>query len=87
MEDQPAAAKGSRRNGLFLISNNMRVAMMLSRLVGIGPSIAAAKCEDGRKRDDGSHQHDLCPLSLGIVALLESRLHIIQSPKLGITES
>jgi hypothetical protein len=61
MHDQPAAATGCRQNGLFLISDNVCVAMMPWRLTGIGPAIAGAECEDGRERDDGSHQHGCCP--------------------------
>src|ERR1700730_6942946 len=64
MQDERAAAIGCRRKRLFLISDDVRVAMMPWRLMGIGPSIAAAKREDGGERDEGSHQHDLNPLSL-----------------------
>jgi hypothetical protein len=69
MEDQPATAKGWRRNGLFLISNNMRVAMMLSRLVGIGQCIAAAKRKHGGERDDGSNPHGFSFCCLAIAGL------------------
>src|SRR5216684_2812443 len=66
MKNQPAAAIGSRQDGLFLIADHVAVAMMSWRLMwllmGIGPSRAAAEGENGGERDDGSHQHDPCPL-------------------------
>jgi hypothetical protein len=61
MQDEPAAAIGSRKNRLFLIPDNVRVAMVPSRLMGICPAIAGAECEDGRESDDSSHQHGCCP--------------------------
>jgi hypothetical protein len=64
MQDERWAAIRARQDGLFLISDNVRVAMMPWRLMGIGPSVAAAEYEDGREGGDGSHQHDLRPLSV-----------------------
>jgi len=61
MENERAAAIGRRQNGLFLISDHVRVAMMPWRLMGTGQSIAAAECQNGRERDDGSHQHGPYP--------------------------
>jgi hypothetical protein len=66
MKNQPAAAIGSRQDGLFLIADHVAVVMMPCRmswrLMGIGPSMAAAEGENGGERDNGSHQHDPCPL-------------------------
>jgi hypothetical protein len=31
--------------------------------MGIGQSTAGAEHHNGHERDDGSHQHDFCPLS------------------------
>jgi len=62
MSNEPAAIWRGR-NGPHLIPDNVRVVMMPSRLLGIGQSIASAEHENGRERDDGSHQHDFCPLS------------------------
>jgi hypothetical protein len=42
MQDEPAAAIGCRKNRLFLIPDNVRVAVVPSRLMGIGPAIAGA---------------------------------------------
>jgi hypothetical protein len=42
MQDEPATAIWCRKNGLFLISDNVRVAMMPWGLMGIGPAIAGA---------------------------------------------
>src|SRR5258708_19725918 len=47
MRNQRRAVKGRRRRRLRLIAGNVRVAMMLWRLVGIGPSLAGAECHDG----------------------------------------
>jgi hypothetical protein len=61
MQNEPAAAIGCRQNRLLLISDNVRVAMMLRRMIGISPPIADAERQDGRERDDGSHQHSSYP--------------------------
>jgi len=63
MQDEPAAAIWRAVNNRPLILNNVSAVMMPSRLIGVGPSIAGAECQNGRKRDDGSHQHGICPLS------------------------
>jgi hypothetical protein len=44
----------------------MRVVMMLSRLMGIGKSVAGADRKDSREGDDGSHQHGLVLYRFGI---------------------
>ena len=62
-ERASAAVIGRRRNDRRLIPDNVGVVMMPSRLIGVGQSVAGAECENGRERDDGSHQHGLCPLS------------------------
>src|SRR5260370_35799983 len=47
MKNQPAAAIGSRQDGLFLIADHVAVAMMSLRLMAIGPSMVAAEGENG----------------------------------------
>jgi hypothetical protein len=62
MENQPTAAIWrSWTDDLRLFWNDVRVVIMLSRFVSIGQSIAGAEHENGRERDNGSHQHGLCP--------------------------
>src|SRR5262249_6182936 len=63
MQNKRWATIGSLRNRLLLIAGNLRVTMMPWHLIGIGPSVAGAECQNGGERDDGSHQHGLCPLS------------------------
>jgi hypothetical protein len=60
MENQPATAI-CWRDDMRLFWNYVRVAMMPSRFVRIRHSIAGAEHENGRERDNGSHQHGLCP--------------------------
>src|ERR1700722_11336829 len=59
---QPTAI-GPRRNRRFLISDEVLMAMMPCRLMGARPSVAAER-ENGRQRDDGSHQHGCRPFPL-----------------------
>jgi hypothetical protein len=63
MHHEAAAAIWRPVNNLRLILNNVRAVMMPRRLIGIGQSTAAAERENGCERDDGSHQHGICPLS------------------------
>jgi hypothetical protein len=42
MQDEPATTIGCRKNGLFLMPDNVRVTVMLWRLTDIGPAIAGA---------------------------------------------
>jgi len=63
MENQPAAAI-YRRDDPRLVWYYIHVAMMLARYISIGQSIAGAEHENGRERDDGSHQHGCCPFIL-----------------------
>jgi hypothetical protein len=60
MENQPAAAI-CRTDNLRLVWNYIRVAMVPSRFITIGQSIAGAKHKNGRERHNGSHQHGLSP--------------------------
>jgi hypothetical protein len=60
MENQPAAAI-YRGDDLRLVRYYISLAMMLSRFISIGHSIASAEQENGSERDNGSHQHGVCP--------------------------
>jgi hypothetical protein len=72
MSNQPAAI-GCGQNGPHLIPDNVRVGMVLSRLMGIGQSTAGAEHHNGHERDDGSQQHDFYPLSDWMAAFFYRR--------------
>jgi hypothetical protein len=64
MQNEPAAAiLWWRQNDLGLVWNEVCVVMMPSCLMGAGQAIADSEHDNGRKGDDGSHQHVVCPLS------------------------